>query len=58
MKEDARLFLQIRNSIDNKVLGFINHNEFVKELIDYFEFVYFGKRDISCIFDLCKAFYR
>ena len=25
MEEDARLFIQIRNSIDNKVLGLVNH---------------------------------
>ena len=29
LEEDVRLFLQIRNSIDSKVLGFINHCEFV-----------------------------
>ena len=34
------MFLQIRNSIDSKVLGFINHCESVKELMDYLEFVF------------------
>ena len=58
MEEDARLFIQIRNSIDNKVLGFINHCEFVKELMDYLEFVFSGKGNVSRIFDVCKAFYR
>ena len=37
MEEDARLFIQIRNSIDNKVLGLVNHCEFVKELMDYLD---------------------
>ena len=41
LEEDARLFLQIRNSIDSKVLGFINHCEFVKEQMNYLEFVFF-----------------
>ena len=31
MEEDARLYLQIRNSIDSKIIGLINHCEFVKE---------------------------
>ena len=55
---DARLFLQIRNSIDVKVLTLINHCEFVKELMEYLEFVYSSKGNISCIFDVCRAFYR
>ena len=57
MEEDARLFIQIRNSIDNKVLGLVNHCEFVKELMDYLEFVFSGKGNISRIFDVCKAFH-
>ena len=57
MEEDARPFLQIHNSIDNKVLGFINHCEFGKEPMDL-EFMFFGKGKISRKFDVCKAFYR
>ena len=56
--EDARLFIQICNSIDNKVLGLINNCEFVKELMDYLEFVFSRKGNVSHIFDVCKAFYR
>ena len=58
MEENARLFIQIRNSIDSKVLGLINHCEFVKELLDYLEFVFFGKGNVCLIFDVCKSFYR
>ena len=58
MEEDGHLFLQIRNSIDSEVLGLINHCEFVKELMDYLKFVFFGKVNISLIFDVYKAFYR
>ena len=58
MEEDARLFIQIRNSIDSKVLGLVNHYEFVKELMDYLEFVFSGKGNVSRIFDVCKALYR
>ena len=58
LEDDARLFIQIRNYIDCKVLTLINHCEFVKELMDYLEFVYSGKGNISHIFEVCRAFYR
>ena len=58
LEDDARLFLQICNSINGKVLTLINHFEYVKELMEYLEFVYYGKWNISRIFDVCKAFYR
>ena len=53
LEDDARLFLQIRNSINGKVVTLINHCEFVKELMDYLEFVYSGKGNISHIVDVC-----
>ena len=58
LEDDARLFLQIHNFIDGKVLTLINHCEYVKELMEYLEFVYSGKGNISRIFDVCRAFYR
>ena len=58
LEDDAHLFLQIRNSINGKVLTLINHCEYVKKLMEYLEFVYSGKRNISRIFDVCRAFYR
>ena len=57
LEDGACLFLQIRISIDGKVLTLINHSEHVKELMDYLEFVHFGKGNISRIFDVCRAFY-
>ena len=39
LDDDAHLFLQICNSVDSKVLTLINHREFVKELMEYFDFV-------------------
>ena len=57
LEDNAHLFLQICNSIDGKVPTLINHYEFVKELMDYLKFVYFGKENISHIFDVCRAFY-
>ena len=57
LEDDARLFLQIRNSIDGKVLTLINHSEYVKKLMEYLEFVYSSKGNIYCIFDVCRVFY-
>ena len=58
MRDDARLFLQIRNSIDSEVVGLITHCRTVKELMNYLAFLYSGKGNISRIYDVCKAFYR
>ena len=58
LEDDVCLFLQIRNSIDGKVLTLINHCEFAKELMGYLEFLYSGKMNISRMFDVCRAFYR
>ena len=58
LEDDARLFLQIRNSIDDKVLTLINHCEYFKKLMNYLEFVYSGKGNISRTFNVCRAFYR
>ena len=58
LADDVHLFLQIRNSNDGKVLNLINYYKFVKELMEYLEFVYSGKGNISHMFDVYKAFYR
>lgn len=58
LREDARLFLQIRNVIDSEVIGLINHCEFIKELMDYLKFLYSGKGNLSCMYEVCKFFYR
>ncbi len=58
MREDVRLFLQICNSINSEVINLINHCEFVKKLMDYLEFLYSDKGNISRIYEVCKAFYR
>ena len=54
LEDDTCLFLQIHNSIDGKILTLINHCEFLKELIEYLEFVYSNKGNISRIFDECR----
>ena len=52
LEDVARLFLQIHNSIDGKVLTLINHYEFVKEPMEYFELVYSDKGNISHILSM------
>ena len=58
LRDDARLFLQIRNTIDNSVISLVNHCGFVIELMDYLEFLYSGKGNLSKMYDVCKSFYR
>ena len=58
LREDACLFLQLRNSIQSEVISLINRCEFVKELMDYLDFLYSGKGNIFRIYNVCKAFYR
>ncbi|WMV16342.1 hypothetical protein MTR67_009727 [Solanum verrucosum] len=58
IRDDARLFLQIINSMDNEVVGLAHHCEFVKELMDYLEYLYSGKGYASRIYEVCKAFYH
>ena len=36
------------------VPGLVNHCEFVKELMNYLEFVFFEKGNVSRIFDVCR----
>ena len=40
------------------MVGLINHFQFVKELMEYLDFLYSGKRNVSRIYEVCKAFYR
>ncbi|KAK4281681.1 hypothetical protein QN277_013144 [Acacia crassicarpa] len=57
-RADARIFLQIQNSIEGDILPSICHCNTVKELIDYLEFLYSGKGNITRIHEVCKGFYR
>jgi len=58
LREDARLFLQIRNFVDTEVIGLINHCEFMKELMNYLDLLYSGQGNISRIHEVCRAFYH
>ena len=57
IRDDARLFLQIQNSIDSDILPSLTHCSYVKELMEYLEFLFSGKGNISRIYEVCKAFF-
>ncbi|CAH9123470.1 unnamed protein product [Cuscuta epithymum] len=58
LRDDSRLFIQIQNSMENEVMGYVSHCDTVKELFDYLEFMYSGKGNLNDIYEVCKAFYR
>ncbi|CAA0834953.1 Unknown protein [Striga hermonthica] len=58
LRDDAKLLVQIRNSIEPDILSLVNHCEFVKELMDYLTFLYSGRTNISRIYSVCKSFHR
>ncbi|KAK8260186.1 hypothetical protein V6Z11_D13G105600 [Gossypium hirsutum] len=51
LRYDPQLFLQIQNLIESDVIALINHCVFVKELMNYLDFLYFGKGNISWMYE-------
>lgn len=58
LQSDARLYLQIVNTIEPSVSSLVSHCEYVKELMDYLNFLYSGQSNISRIYSVCKSFHR
>ncbi|KAJ9542902.1 LOW QUALITY PROTEIN: hypothetical protein OSB04_029408 [Centaurea solstitialis] len=58
LQQDAHLFVQIINSIEPSVSSLVTHCEYVKELMDYLNFMFSGQSNISRIYDTCKSFHR
>ncbi|KAJ9558057.1 hypothetical protein OSB04_012671, partial [Centaurea solstitialis] len=58
LQSDARLYLQIINTIEPSVSSLVSHCEYVKDLIEYLEFLYSGRSNISRIYTVCKSFHR
>ncbi|XP_075076631.1 uncharacterized protein LOC107793242 [Nicotiana tabacum] len=58
LKEDAKLFLQIKNSMHSEVNDLVSHYDYVKDLMDYLDFLYSSKGNLSCMYDVCQAFYH
>ncbi|XP_024961960.1 uncharacterized protein LOC112502313 [Cynara cardunculus var. scolymus] len=57
-QSDARLYLQIINTIESSVSSLVSHCEYVKELMNYLYFLYSGQSNISRIYSVCKSFHR
>ncbi|KAL6335243.1 hypothetical protein AAG906_029478 [Vitis piasezkii] len=57
VQDDARLFLQIKNSINSDIVSLLSHCEFVKELMDYLNFLYSRKGNVSRMYDVWNAFH-
>ncbi|RVW27977.1 Retrovirus-related Pol polyprotein from transposon TNT 1-94 [Vitis vinifera] len=57
MQDDAWLFLQMKNSINSDIVGLLSHCEFVKELMDYLDFLYSGKGNVSRMYDVWNSFH-
>lgn len=55
---EGGIILADTDSINNEVIGLINHCEFVKELMEYLNLLYYGKGNVSYIYEACQAFYR
>ncbi|XP_075074543.1 uncharacterized protein LOC142162130 [Nicotiana tabacum] len=58
LKEDAKLFLQIKNLMHSEVNDLVSHYDYVKDLMDYLDFLYSGKGNLSRMYDVCQAFYH
>lgn len=58
MEKDAHLFLQIRNFVDYEIVSLINNYKFVKELMNYLNFLFPSKENFSQTFNVHKGFYR
>ncbi|XP_038898187.1 uncharacterized protein LOC120085933 [Benincasa hispida] len=58
LHDDARLYLQIKNSIESEVVGLVDHCDFVKELLEFLEFLYSGKEHVYRMFDVYMQFFR
>ncbi|KAJ9565579.1 hypothetical protein OSB04_001545 [Centaurea solstitialis] len=58
LQSDARLYLQIINTIEPSVSSLVSHCEYVKDLMEYLDFLYSGQSNISRIYTVCKSFHR
>ncbi|KAJ9544458.1 hypothetical protein OSB04_024165 [Centaurea solstitialis] len=58
LQTDARLYLQIINTIEPSLSSLVSHCEYVKDLMEYLEFLYSGQSNISRIYTVCKSFHR
>ncbi|GAV76360.1 UBN2_3 domain-containing protein [Cephalotus follicularis] len=57
-REDACIFGQLLNSMDNKIVDLVTHIDTVKDLWTYLSVLYSGHNNLSRIYDLFQQFYR
>ena len=58
LRDDARLYLQIKNSIESDIIGLLDHCESVKELLEFLDFLYSGKEQVHRMFEVYMQFFR
>ncbi|GAV83563.1 UBN2_3 domain-containing protein, partial [Cephalotus follicularis] len=58
LREDARIFGQLLNSMDNKIVDLVTHIDTVKDLWSYLSVLYSGHNNLSRIYDLSQQFYH
>ena len=47
----------MKNYINSDIVGLLSHCEFVKELMNYLDFLYSGKGNVSRMYDVWNAFH-
>ncbi|KAA0032311.1 putative Polyprotein [Cucumis melo var. makuwa] len=52
LRDDARLYLQIENSIENEIIGLVDHCESIKELLEFLDFLYSSKELVHRMFEM------
>ena len=55
--DNTWLYLQIKNSIERDV-GLVDHCDFVKELLEFLDFLYSRKEQVHQMFDVYIQFFR
>ncbi|GAV83558.1 UBN2_3 domain-containing protein [Cephalotus follicularis] len=58
LRDYARIFRQLLNSMDNKIVDLVTHIDTVKDLWSYLSMLYSGHNNLSHIYDLSQQFYR
>ena len=58
LRDDAYLYLQIKNCINSEVIGLVDHCKTFKELLEFLDFLYSGKEQIHRMFEVCLQFFR
>ena len=58
LRNDARLYLQIKNSIESEIIGLVDPCESIKDLLEFLDFLYLSKEQVHKMFEVCMQFFR